>query len=439
MKILKLFVLFIVLFPKIAIGSVRVSTSGNPNRYSKLKNVVLCKGKEKDLLRFAKIVFDDLDFTDQFDVEIKKTNTALKDIKLANLFKKNVSLITFLSAKVSKNNMNVKAVVKDTNSGSTFFEKELAIKRDCRSVVTSGHKLSSDILEALTGDRGVCLSSIVYCKMVSPKHKVICLSDYTCKSKRVIVGAKTVNLAPRWHSRFPVLFYSQLTKDNNRLMSIDLRDMSKKVACSYPGLNMQPSFSKDGKRSILCLSGGEGNADLYLYDVNVCSKIGRKVFKRLTNNGAHNVTPSILPNGDVIFCSDYRTGSPQIHYLFVKTGRIIRLTNGRGYAAAPTYCEKTNEVAYVRPVRGTFQVFTISLDNLRNVQEKQVTFGAGSKHEPCWSYDGRYLIFSMEKKHKSGKVFSQIAALNYKSKKIRLLTSGGSNKTFPRWTNKTLF
>jgi len=419
---------------------------GRYGKYSKLKNQILCYRANQLSLRFAKIIRDDLNFTDQFDVDLKKTDQTLKQIKLPELFKQGISLVTFFyvieqeikkKRKIEKN-IEIHVLIKDTNSKATVFDKKVTLEE--KNLVTQGHNFSADILQALTGDKGVCLSSIAYCKMLSSYHKVICLADYACKQSCEVVSTKAVNVAPSWHTKSPVLFYSQLTKSNNRLMSIDLRTNKHKIICSYAGLNMQPAFSADGKTSVVCLSGGKGNSELYLYDPRLCKKAGKRVFSPLTRNGAHNVSPCMLENNDVVFCSDFQTGLPQIYYLERKTKKIRRLTNGEGYCAAPSYCAKTNILVYTRPVKGVFQLFSLSLDNFEEVQEQQITFCQGNKHEPSWSECGRYIAFSLDLSDKKNKRFvSQVAALNYKSGKIRVLTRGPEAKSFPRWTGQKLW
>jgi TolB protein len=391
-------------------------------KYSKLKSLFLLHKSKKSCpftKSLIKIVSQDLDFTDQFDIELKDTKQELSQIKTKKLFDNGVSLLIFF--KKNKNDLQVN--VKDTSSGTTVFNKTVSLKK--KELVLSAHTLSSHILKALTGDGGICLSTLAYCKQISPRYKVICVSDYAVKQSRVVVKGKTINLAPRWHNE--ELLYSQLTRSNNRLMSYNTRTRKHKVVSSYPGLNMQPAFSSDGKKVIVCLSGGNGNSELYLYDQRVCGKLKRRVYKKLTSNGKHNVSPSMLPNGDIVFCSDYQTGQPQIYYLYMKTKKTRRLTNGHGYAAAPAYCAKTNMIVYTRPIRQVFQLFALSLDDIENTKERQLTFGSGSKHEPCWSEDGRYVAFSID---------NQIGVINFHSRKMRVLTRGTDSKTFPRWTSR---
>jgi len=269
--------------------------------------------------------------------------------------------------------------------------------------------------------------------MLGLRQKVVCVSDYACKQNKVVLSTRRINIAPSWHTTLKQLFYSQITRENNRLMAVDLKTGRHKVVCSYNGLNMQPAFSEDGKKVVICLSGGRGNSDLYLFDQDVCKKMGKRVFKQLTGNGANNLSPCLLSNGNVLFCSDYGSGKPQICYLDTKEKKITRLTNSRFCCASPSFCKQTNRVIYARPVRGIFQLFTFSLDDINNAKSKQITFGGWDKHEPSWSKCGKYAVFSMDVIGKNKRRVPQIAAINYLSKKIRVLTKGREPKSYPRW------
>jgi Tol biopolymer transport system component len=201
---------------------------------------------------------------------------------------------------------------------------------------------------------------------------------------------------------------------------------------------MQPSFSEDGSRAALCLS-GSGNSEIYMYDLALCKKMGKRVFTQLTHNKGSNVSPCLLANDDLIFCSDFQTGSPQIYYRYAKTQAVKRLTSGKGYCAAPAHCPISNKIAYTRYANGTFQLFTLSLNN-KNAKEQQLTFNAGDKLEPTWSACGKYLAFTYANLNKkSGKRTHQIAVLNTQSNIVRVLTDSPEPKSFPTWTGRTLY
>jgi len=410
--------------------SLSFAVENTVQQHSKIKCQALLVGKGDLLTQVGKIVKFDLAFTDQLDMNLKKSKTELSPEVLSKLFENEISLCLSLS-QIGKN--KIKTLLKDTSSNDIVFEKKFKCNKN--NIVFDAHKISDELIPILTGEKGICLSSLAYCKMLSTKQKVICVSDYGCKQEKTVVPANTINVAPCWHSKAPVLFYSQFTKTNNRLMSVDLKTKNHKVVCSYDGTNMQPSFSQDGSKAVLCLSGGR-NSELYLYDQAICKKLKKRTFIKLTNNGGTNVSPCLLPDGNVIFCSDFKTGLPQIFNLDRKTKTTKMLTSGLGYCAAPSHCPKTNNIVYTRAVNRTFQLFTLNLNDLK---EKQLTFNDGNKHEPSFSDCGRFIAFSYDYEYRKGHKSPQVAALNCNSGKIHILTTGKEPKSFPRWTKAPLY
>jgi tol-pal system beta propeller repeat protein TolB len=396
-------------------------------QYGKIKCHLLLLGKNDQLTKIGKIVKFDLEFTDQLDIDLKSTKSKLSSKIMSKLFDQGSSLCLYLN---NTDKTKIQATLKDTNSDEPLFEKEFECTKG--NEIFDAHKISDELFPVLTGEKGPYLTSLAYCKALKPKHKVICVSDYACKRERVVVPTKTINIAPSWHTQAPILFYSQFTKNNNRLMSVNLETQSNQIVCSYDGLNMQPSFSPDGTKAVLCLSGGR-NSEIYMYDHALCKKKKKRVFVPLTKNGGNNASPCLLPNGNIIFCSDFENGSPQIYYMERKSKQTYRLTNGRGYCAAPSYCAKLNNIVYNRAVKGVFQIFTLNLDDFNNIQEKQLSFGPGDKFEPSYSECGRFIAFSFDCINNTKHKVHQITVLNCNSGKIRILTGGKEPKSFPRW------
>lgn len=413
----------------------------NPaRRHSKVKCLFMVIGTHKHLTQLAKLIQFDLEFSDQLELDIKRNDTELDQAILAKLFtKQDVSLCLYLEEvkdNPKKQHVTVKAVLKEPFSGATMFEKQYHLPEN--ALIHHAHRISDELMPTLTGQKGPMLSTLAYCKQISPRHKVVCVSDYACRLEKIVVPAATINVAPCWHSHAPVLFYSQFTRSNSRLMSLDLNAKTNKIICSYDGLNMQPSFSPDGSKAVLCLS-GRGNSELYFYDQGICNKLKRRVFQQMTNNKGNNVSPCYLPNGDVVFCSDYQSGFPQIYYMDHKTKTTRRLTNGRGYCAAPAHCAANNGIVYTRYVHGVFQLFTIDL-SASTPRERQLTFTAGDKVEPTWSECGKYVAFTYNYLDTAiKKKANQIAVLNIPSGKIRVLTTSKEPKSFPAWTNRSLY
>lgn len=417
-----------------------VQTSVSATDHSKIKCLMLSLSDDSVFLQLAKVIKFDLEFTDQLSVELKKTDFEPDKKVLSKLFKENISLCgTLKEVRDNKNDdecRTICVIMKEPSSGQIVFQKTFNFKN--KTLVHDAHKISDSLLPSLTGQHGPVLSTLAYCKQLSNKCKAICISDYACKQEKILYTSHRINLAPRWHTQTPVLFFSQITRENSKLMSIDLKANSLKVVCPYDGLNMQPSFSEDGSKVVLCMS-GKKNSELYLYDQTICKKLKKKMFTQLTNNGESNVSPCYLPNDDVIFCSDFETGQPQIYCLNIKTKTTKRITNGKGYCAAPSFCKKNNSIVFCRLINGYFQLFSISLDNKKSV-EKQLTFDNTSKQEPVWSECGNYIAFSVDYLHpKCYKNVPQIAVLNLISRKTKILTFDDKPKSFPCWTGKTYY
>ena len=201
------------------------------------------------------------------------------------------------------------------------------------------HALSDTVWPELTGKPGFFSTKIAYCRAVRLPHKkgdcrYVYVADYDGSNEQLLVKTPTINLAPRWNrdSKKPLLFYSEYTNKNIRLMSVDMQGR-RRIASNFDGINMLPTFSGDGKRVVYCASRADGNCHLYYFEKNV--------FKRLLSADGNHVSPSLSADGShLYFCSDYETGKPHIYrYDFdTQTQKPKRITE-HGQAMAPELFE----------------------------------------------------------------------------------------------------
>jgi len=435
-------------FPKHGNNSVDFHVESLAKQHEATKCLMLCIGNNEQLSQAAKIIQYDLEFSDQLKVDLKRSDKELGDRELEKLVEKDVPLCIYLkhekNAKTKNKELHVQ--VKNVIFGDIVLDRWFSLSKKHKAY--SVHKASDAIFPVLTNTKGPMLSSLAYCELdFKTKNKSVIVSDYAGFKKKVVVAPTTINVAPCWHSqKIPMLFYSRFTSRNCELISLNLEKKYRSTVCSYDGLNLQPSFSLDGVKAALCLSGG-GNSEVYLYDQRLCNHLGKRVFKQLTFNKGNNSSPSLLPDGNLVFCSDYQSNLvPQIYHMNTTTKKVKRLTKG-SYSAAPTYCSKTNSIIYTKLVKGfknnkvhnVFQLFSLCLDK-ENPQEQQLTFNDGDKLEPTASDCGNYIAFSyyfVDKK--VNKMSQQIASLNINSGRIRVLTSGREPKSFPAWKNAPFY
>lgn len=405
---------------------------------SALKTMLVVIGDDHLLKQIGHIAGFDLAFTDQLTINTKEYDEVLSKKVLKKFFTEDYALCVQLKLLKKKKDVATVAVnVKDTETGATVFEKAFAC--DAKNLSLDCHKMTAELIPALTGHASIALSSLAYCEQYALGKKSICITDYACFTKKTILKDKSLNIAPSWHSKDDFIFYSRFTKRNSELRCFNLKNNTARTICSYDGINMQPSCSPDGSQVVLSMSGKRSNTELYLYDQAICKKLGKRVFKQLTSNGGSNVSPCLMPSGNVVFCSDFETGSPQIYLLETKNNEIKRVTNKEGYCAGPSYHEKTNSIVYTRLLDGNFQLFSICLSD-KQPRERQLTNSSGDKLDPSWSPCGRYIAFTYDYVDATTKKrVPQIAVLNYHSGTIRIMTKDPVPKSFVTWTDRTYY
>jgi TolB protein len=333
---------------------------------------------------------------------------------------------------MSRDQKSIEWRLYDTQYAKMVQGKRFAIEG--YSIRLQAEHLADEVWPLLTGQEGFFSTRIAICKEVKAPNlrgfKQICLiapyadplaSEYVLLQEVIVNNGRI--FAPRWNSdiKNPVLLYSESTRSNVRLMSVDFQKR-RKIVSNFEGLNILPSFSSDGNNVVYCIAQG-GKSQLYLYTYD--SKEQKPFLKQLTNNEGNNISPILSSNGDIIFCSDFKTKGPQICYYHASDGTIDTLTNG-GYCACPTLCEKNNLIAYCKLVDGVMQMFVYDMNSKYH---EQITFDATNKEECTWSPCGNFLAYSVD----DGRT-SRIAVFNRMTKEQTYITSSNDRCIYPSWS-----
>lgn len=410
------FLLVILSFTSLNAKLLHVQVGSKAAQKTKLALVSL--GKSTALDQAIHVIKDDLEFTHQFDVEVIKQGTVGSKKAIRDLHAKGYPVALFISEKPEERFSEVRVY----NTRKAKMIKGYKIPYVATLPRSWGHTIADACLPVLTGKDGFFSSKLAFYKEEGAK-KQICVADYNGKVTRPLVQIKTTAVAPRWNNdpENPLVLYSVYTPLNVELMTTDLQG-NKRVAVSFDGLNMEPAFSEDGNEVVMCLSQNE-NTQIYSYSYN--KKSGKPTYTQLTHNDGNNISPTLMENGDVIFCSDYQNGKPQIYRLKRRRGVLKRLSSG-GACYNPSYSSAVQKVAYSQMVEGTAQIMVY---DFKTKQEQQVTFGHGHKIECSWSPCGNYLAFSYE----SGKN-KRIAVHSLLTGKRRYLTSVNQRCSYPSWS-----
>lgn len=203
----------------------------------------------------------------------------------------------------------------------------------------AAHHFADDIVETLTGHRGIASTTIGFISNRSGRKEVY-LADYDGANGR------------------------QLTHDN--------------------GLSVSPSLSPDGRK--LAYTGYQaGYADIYVIDLVTGARVRLVKFPG-TNSGAR-----FSPNGAQLACSVSKDGNPEL-YIVGLGGGTRRLTHTRGCESSPTWSPDGGEIIYACDETGAPQLYRIGAGGGRG---RMIPTGFGYCTEPSWSPDGQHLAFNV--------------------------------------------
>jgi len=227
------------------------------------------------------------------------------------------------------------------------------------------------------------------------------------------------NFAPRWHRRRSVIFYSQHTLSNVRLMSVDSSHLSR-IITSFEGQNMTPALSSAG-RVVLALS-SKDHTQLYEYIFNQDQKKGS--FVRLTHKKGDFISPSFLKEDEIVFCYVNEQAVPQLGMMNLPDQKIKWLNVGR--ALCPAVSPSGTMLAFCKKVNDVYQIFMYDLENK---EEQQLTHDKGHKDECSWSPCGNYIVCSIEQGDESS-----ICLVDVNTRAIRYVTPKNDHWSYPNWS-----
>lgn len=391
----------------------------------KMKILVGTIGTQDRITAIAKVLQEDLKLPQEkqtgFEVVIEKfAKEPDSKTEIKKLLEQGYSLVVFLSGESAD---DIAYRLYDATEAAMVRGKKLVLPD--RSITSVGHHLSGLLAQELLGRPIQFGAQLAFCKQASNKggRQLFVTDPHAQQPYHTLVQSPSPKFGLRWfvHDDKRLLYYSEQSAVNVRLMSYDLKEKRSKMVMNFDGLNMQPSFNIDGSKVVVCCSQA-GSSQLYMGTLDPVRK--QWMFKRLTHNKGNNISPHLCTNGDVIFCSDFQTRQPQLYCYHQKDGSIERLTEG-GYCASPAVLESQGQIAYIKLINNVAQ---ICMYDMNTKSDLQITFDATQKDEPSWSPCGTYLAYGVEQ----GKS-SRIAVRNMISQESYFVTAAGEQCMSPAW------
>lgn len=256
--------------------------------------------------------------------------------------------------------------------------KQILQKTYSGSAKSRVHAFADDIVDTLTGNKGIANTKIAFVATKTGKKEI-----YTCDADGSNVVQLTrdgvISVAPNISADGRKLVYTGYQSGYADVYEIDLGSGARSRIMKYPGTNSGASFSPDGGRIAVTLS-KDGNPELYV------TGSGGGGAHRLTRTPGVESSPTWSPDGsEIIYSSDDR-GGPQLFRISASGGSPRSISTGHGYNTEPNWSPDGKKVAF-NTRSGSFQVTIVDLaaGGARTVGEGQ---------DPAWGADSRHLIFA---------------------------------------------
>lgn len=248
------------------------------------------------------------------------------------------------------------------------------------------HAFCNDVIERLTGVRGVFGSRIVFAQTGSKGEIAAVGMDGDGLALLTKMGAASI--LPAISPSGATVAFTSFLRGGADLWIVPAGGGRSTRISKRPGMNTGAAWFADNATLAVTLS-HEGSPDLY----RIRAADGA-IVKQLTFASSIETSPSLSPDGSQIAFVSNRAGTPQIYVMPAGGGDATRITFRGSYNQTPRFSPRADKpmIAFTgRDERGVFDVFTI---DLKTGETARVTQNQGSNYDPAWSPDGRLLVYA---------------------------------------------
>lgn len=284
------------------------------------------------------------------------------------------------------------------------------------------HLVADEIVAATKGCPGFASTRIALIGNRSgAKELYVCDADGQNLAK--VTDDRSISISPAWGPDGARVYYTSYCAQFPYIYSININSSSprRERVSGFPGMNMSPAISPDGRRMALSLS-KDGNPDLYVMDLAT-----RSLTRVTRTTPAGEVSPSWSPDGrQLVFVSD-SSGRPQLFVMSSSGSAPRRITFHGSENVAPDW-GRNGLIAYTSLRDGLYRICVI---NPVNGEDRQLTDDGTNYEDPSWAPDGRHIVCGRSEGRRSGVYILDTMGDGL----IRLLNVSGEWSS-PAWSSK---
>ncbi len=284
------------------------------------------------------------------------------------------------------------------------------------------YRFLDDVIESLTGVRGIFSSKIAYVKVIGSGKRAIFYSDIDGSHVERVTPTDQLSLLPAWSADGTSMLFTTFMQQNSDLARLTLRGGSLTWLSTKRGLNTGAAVSPDGKRIALTLS-ADGNTEIYVMNWDGSD------LKRLTQSWGQDVSPTWSHDGKRIAFVSSRSGNPHIYVMDADGGNQRRLTFKGDYNQEPSWSPLPDgQIAFTgRDEKFKYDLFLVDPNSAAITR---LTQNQGSNEGPSFSPDGNQIAFTSSRGLQAGR---QVYVMDVDGKHPRRVTMAPGDYETPAW------
>jgi TolB protein len=280
------------------------------------------------------------------------------------------------------------------------------------SLRMQAHALADDVVKAAAGRDGIARTKIAYRVRKGARHFEIYVSDYDGNAPKAATSDSVIVAAPNWVKGRNLLFYSSYKNVFPDIVWHDLTTGKRQVFANYPGANLSPCVSPDGKKVAMILS-RSGSPDLWVCDID------GKNLKQLTNTREAEASPTWSPDNRTICFSSEAGGQSALYTITTAGGAMKKLPGAYGLCTEPDWSPDGKTIAYTRQSGRNFSIYIVPVNG---GSPREVATG----EDPSWAGNSRNIMLTRDQSH--------LSVLDVPTKQIKDIARVSGASTQPTWS-----
>ena len=282
----------------------------------------------------------------------------------------------------------------------------------------AGHAIADDIVQRLTGERGIFSTRLSYVVKNTNRYQLM-ISDSDGQNPREALSSSEPIISPTWSPDGKRVAYVSFESKKPVIYIHELATGKRIVLSNEKGNNSAPSWSPDGSRLAVSLS-RDNNTQVYLINADGSG------LKRISKSVAIDTEPQFSADGKSIYFTSDRGGSPQIYRMSVEGEAVspaTRVSFKHAYATSPRLSPDGKYLAYIARAGG----FRLQLMDLRSGEVIALT-QTNYDETPTFAANGKFLLYATRVNGRQ-----VLAAVSTDGQVKQILSIPGSVVREPAW------